>query len=108
ASFSYYDSLVPVRTTSLWWRDLLTVGGESDSYWFFSNLSNILGDGFALKFWKEKWLGMDTLKDLFPSLFAKSTAKNAVVAELGRWAEEGWVWELSWVEKLSYDEVVTA
>jgi hypothetical protein len=56
--FLLNDALVPNGKTSLWWHDIKS-GGESDSGWF--SVSNILGDGNTIKFWKEKWFGMNRL-----------------------------------------------
>jgi hypothetical protein len=45
-----------------------------------------LGDGFTICFLKEKWVSLDPLKVIFLSLFAKTTAKDAVIAKMGYWA----------------------
>jgi hypothetical protein len=59
-------------------------------FWFSYNVSNILGNGHEVCFWKEKWLGSETLKEDYLSLFVTSLAKDVVMAYMGSLNEEGW------------------
>jgi hypothetical protein len=43
----------------------------------------LFGDGNLIGFWKEKWLGTVPLRDLFPSLFAKSTQPCDFISNMG-------------------------
>jgi hypothetical protein len=59
------------------------IGGGSNSFWFSSNVSNILGDGHSIKFLIENWLlGMEPLKEVFPLFFAKMTENDIVIAKM--------------------------
>jgi hypothetical protein len=71
--FLQNEALVPNVKTSLWWRDVMMIGGVSDACLFSHNVNNILGDGFTTCFLKEIWLGLDPLEVAFLSLFAKTT-----------------------------------
>ncbi|GAU17608.1 hypothetical protein TSUD_341520 [Trifolium subterraneum] len=82
------------RTDSLWWRDILKVGGLEGDLWFSSNVSSILEDSKSIGFWKEKWIGNNSLIELFPNLFEMEQDKNVVVANKGNWEADGWSWFL--------------
>lgn len=56
----------------------------------------IIGDGKAVLFWKDRWLGHDTLMDIFPRLFLISIMKIEAISALGGWVNEEWVWNLKW------------
>jgi hypothetical protein len=47
--FLQNEVLVPNVKTSLWWRDVMMIGGVSDACLFSHNVNNILGDGFKGK-----------------------------------------------------------
>ncbi|GAU27711.1 hypothetical protein TSUD_126570 [Trifolium subterraneum] len=88
-------SVVSAKSSdSLWWRDILKVGEVEGNLWFSASVSSILGDGKSIGFWKEKWIGNASLKELFSNLFEKEIDKNAVVADKGRWETVGWSWVL--------------
>jgi hypothetical protein len=82
-NFLYGEGIERLKSSSIWWRDLRRLGGEDDDGWFGSNISSVLGDGKLLGFWKEKWIGMTTLKSLYPNLYLKSSLQNGTVSELG-------------------------
>jgi hypothetical protein len=73
-----------------------------------SNVSNLLGDGNIIAFWKEKWLGMLPLMGLFPSLYVKVANQEASVKNMGWWKDDRWRWKLDWSEPLTSDEIVEA
>ncbi|KAK2423204.1 hypothetical protein QL285_033672 [Trifolium repens] len=96
-----------LKTSSLWWRDLWSLGGEDNGGWFGSNIRSVLGDGNNISFWKEKWLGMVPLCVSFPTLFEASNQRDSVVAAMGVWEHNDWSWRLSWRSDLSaMDEVL--
>ncbi|KAK2395047.1 hypothetical protein QL285_056813 [Trifolium repens] len=76
--------------------------------WFGSNISSVIGDGKMLGFWKEKWIGMTTLKSLYPNLYLKSSLQNGTVSELGSIDHNGWKWRLDWSAGLLDAEAVAA
>jgi hypothetical protein len=39
-------------------------------------------------FWKERWLGTEPLRDMFPSLFAKTSQPGAVISSMGSWVNK--------------------
>ena len=39
-----------------------------------------VGNGNAERFWEDKWLGENTLKELFPSLFRLSDLKSKPIS----------------------------
>ncbi|GKV11786.1 hypothetical protein SLEP1_g23006 [Rubroshorea leprosula] len=80
------------------WRDIIRIGGLS------RNLRNMLVEGFKWEvgkgnkvgFWSERWMGVKSLRDLFPRLFALSVKKEGKVSEMGYWEERKWSWRLEW------------
>jgi hypothetical protein len=97
-----------LKTSSLWWRDLWSFGGEDNGGWFGSNVRSVLGDGNNISFWKEKWLGMVPLCVSYPTLFEALSQREPVVAAMGVWEHNNWSWRLSWRSDLSaMDEVLT-
>ena len=55
-----------------------------------------MGNGTHIRFWLDRWIGDNTLKDLYPELYACSDAKNACISEV-LWLLEGStvrVWDL--------------
>ncbi|XP_045791643.1 uncharacterized protein LOC123886361 [Trifolium pratense] len=89
---------------SIWWRDILKVGGKENDLWFPKSVSNVLGDGNLIGFWKEKWLGEIPFRELFPKLFNKEVDHNVVVAErlIGQRANRIWGWQ--WRSTLNSEE----
>jgi hypothetical protein len=59
------------------------------------------GDSKIIGFWKFKWFGNQSFKDLFPSLFAKELFADASIAEriLVNNANSRWAWY--WKDQLS-------
>ncbi|GKV22035.1 hypothetical protein SLEP1_g31939 [Rubroshorea leprosula] len=80
------------------WRDIIRIGGLS------LNLRNMLvegfkwevGDGNRVVFWCDRWIGVKSLRDLFPRLFALSVKKKGKVSEMGSWEEGRWHWRVEW------------
>ncbi|MCH83293.1 ribonuclease H protein [Trifolium medium] len=85
---------------SLWWRDLLSIGNDGNDGWFRSNVSNVLGDGFILSFWHDKWLGTVALKVAYPELFSVALLPDGSIADMGYWHNDRWFWKLLWPEAL--------
>lgn len=55
-----------------------------------------MGRGEKNRFWKDKWLGIEKLRVLFPRVFQISSTKSMAVAEAGAWTDDRWSWFLSW------------
>ncbi|PNX71363.1 hypothetical protein L195_g027239, partial [Trifolium pratense] len=87
---------------------LLTIGNKDDGGWFGNNISNILGDGNEIGFWKEKWIGLSPLCTVYPTLYCKSGQQDAVVSAMGLWHNDTWMWNLLWTDELTVLETDTA
>jgi len=59
-----------------------------------------LGNGERTSFWKDVWLDMSVLKELFPRLFLLAVDKNVTVAEPGCWSGLSLKWNLCWSRTL--------
>jgi hypothetical protein len=55
-----------------------------------------LGCGDTIDFWKDTWVGVEPLEQLFPRLFSISVQQNMVIRQLGSWTNGVWRWELLW------------
>jgi hypothetical protein len=93
---------------SIWWRDIWSLGCGAEGGWFGSLVSSTLGDGIDIAFWKEKWMGTSSLRNLFPALFAKSMLPDGNIAQMGTWEGEAWSWDLTWHSTLLQTEVEEA
>lgn len=71
--------------TSIWWKDIQQIdrNSQAEEDWFAYNISNRVGPGNMILFWKFVWLGIFTLKLTFPSLFQESTNPDSLVKDLG-------------------------
>jgi hypothetical protein len=74
--------------------------------WFCGNIRSILGDGTDIAFWKGRWIGSSTLRDMFPSLFIISTQPDGNVSDMGSWESDNWAWSLDWSTVLTENELV--
>ena len=73
------------------WRSI-NEGWES----FYKHLSFVVGEGTRICFWHDRWIGDNTLKDLYPELYVCSAVKDACISEV-LWILEGGtvrVWDL--------------
>ena len=55
-----------------------------------------MGEGTRIRFWHDRWIGDNTLKDLYPKLYVCSTAKDACMSKVLWIPERGTirVWDL--------------
>jgi hypothetical protein len=70
------------------------------------NIRSILGDGNDIAFWKDKWV-MTSLRELFPTHFAKSLHPDNCVSTTGSWDRDQWAWNIEWTTALSETESET-
>ncbi|GKV49436.1 hypothetical protein SLEP1_g56186 [Rubroshorea leprosula] len=101
----YYEGRCEVDITvidnlkvSKLWKDIISIGGKS------VRLRNMLGNGFRgevgcgsrMGFWREKWVGDKSLRDLCPRLYALATNKEGSVSDMGQWEGDRWQWNMAW------------
>ena len=46
-----------------------------------------MGDGTCIRFWHDRWIGENSLKDRYPELYAFSAVKDACISKV-LWASE--------------------
>jgi hypothetical protein len=85
--------------SSLWWKNLCSIGHNLDYNWFARSVNIKLGNGVNTSFWLDIWIGNSSLKDLFPRLYSISNKKEAIVADLWGMAE-GVKWNMVWRRRL--------
>jgi hypothetical protein len=83
---------------SLWWKDLIGLGVLSgvEGDWVQEVFVKVLGDGGGTKFWREAWVGRESLCLTFPRLFKIALHPESSVKEMGEWVNESWHWRLEW------------
>ncbi|GKV36371.1 hypothetical protein SLEP1_g44512 [Rubroshorea leprosula] len=101
----YYEGRCEVDITAIdnlrvskLWKDIISIGGRS------VRLRNMLGNGFRWKvgcgsrlgFWREKWVGDKSLRDLCPRLYALTANKEGLVSDMGKWDGDRWQWNMAW------------
>jgi hypothetical protein len=86
--------------SSLWWRDVCSIGSNLDINWFSQNVVKKLGNGIHTSFWCDIWIGHISLKEAFPRLFLISTQKEASVADLWNLTVGEDRWRLNWRRRL--------
>ncbi|KAK2406893.1 beta-amyrin 11-oxidase [Trifolium repens] len=80
--------------SSGWWRDICRL--DRGIGWFEQAATKRVGNGSTTRFWKEVWIGNQSLETRFPRLFGISTQKEALVSEMGSWENGVWRWGLLW------------
>ena len=107
------------EVTHLWWRVISTKYGEGQGGWstkvcrrahgcdlwrsihegwesFSKHLSFVMGEGTRIRFWHDRWISDNTLKNLYLELYMCSAAKDACISEV-LWIPKGGtirVWDL--------------
>ncbi|GAU30605.1 hypothetical protein TSUD_62250 [Trifolium subterraneum] len=66
---------------SIWWKDIIGTNGGEEVDWFKSNVRACVGNGENIGFWNYKWLGNNTFRELYPSLYVKEENPNVMIAE---------------------------
>ncbi|XP_058776651.1 uncharacterized protein LOC131650971 [Vicia villosa] len=79
---------------SLWWRDLCILLGVwgAETNWFRKCISCRIGNGADIDFWRDRWIGNDTLCNQFPMLFEALQEPSVRISEAGHFEQHGWVW----------------
>jgi hypothetical protein len=88
-----------VKHASNWWRDLCCLGrlnANDGGDWCRDIITKKLGSGDGTRFWVDKWVGNNTLSDLFPRLFSVSLQADLKVNQMGEWRDEVWHWNFIW------------
>ncbi|KAJ9535792.1 hypothetical protein OSB04_un001049 [Centaurea solstitialis] len=80
------------------WSSIIRTGASLDSKGveFSRSFVKKLGDGNNTKMWKERWLGLDRLQDVFPRLFRLEVDNSSSVADRGEWVNGEWKWSWKW------------
>jgi hypothetical protein len=86
--------------SSLWWRDICSIGQNLNHNWFANGVVRKMGNGLKTSFWRDKWAGDIPLKDRFPRLFSISNQKDAVVAAVYNPLADNSRWSLVWRRRL--------
>ncbi|GKU98706.1 hypothetical protein SLEP1_g11675 [Rubroshorea leprosula] len=69
------------------WGDILRIGGKSNRLktMLVKGFKWEVGDGGRVGFWRQIWVGNNSLRDSFPRLFQLATNKEGMVQEYGFW-----------------------
>jgi hypothetical protein len=84
---------------SLWWKDLVGLGGERGLVgdWTQNIFIKKLGSGETTKFRHDKWVGPAPLCEIFPRLFQQVSLQPVLtIKEMGVWEDDNWLWRLTW------------
>jgi hypothetical protein len=89
------------RNSSIWWRDIMGMNRGIVDGWFTSNVRCCVGDGNNIGFRKFQWYGNQPFIVLFPNLFAKEAAPQAMISARLGGNEDGLLWSWYWREPLN-------
>ncbi|KAJ9567283.1 hypothetical protein OSB04_003249 [Centaurea solstitialis] len=80
------------------WRAVINMGRVIDGTGcnFSRSFGKIVGNGGSTKFWEDRWVGGEVLKERFPRLYNLETCKGALVADRGSVVGSEWVWKWNW------------
>lgn len=84
------------RTSSLWWKDLMSLKEGVGLNWFNNGMMKKVGNGRKSSFWLDKWAGDKPLCAVFPRIFSMSNQKEALVSVLVEVREGEVHWNLVW------------
>ncbi|XP_058726570.1 uncharacterized protein LOC131597930 [Vicia villosa] len=79
-------------SSSVWWKDLISIGKLSVEDPIELNSRFGVGNGFITPFWESRWVDNHFLKELFPKLFLVSSLRRMAVASMGGWVDGVWKW----------------
>lgn len=89
------------RNYSSWWKNICLLGRFGSSLdWFAYYLKRNIGNEDSTRLLVDKWVGVQSLKDLFPRLFYISEQKNQNIDQFGVWVGGSWEWKFKWRREL--------
>ncbi|XP_049381369.1 ABC transporter G family member 25-like [Solanum stenotomum] len=65
------------------WRTIRNLWGQLQH-----NIRYKVGNGTRVLFWKDRWIGQDSLMSSYPDIYILSSSQDAMVNEV--WSEQGW------------------
>jgi hypothetical protein len=74
--------------------------------WFSHLAVKKMGNGNKIKFWKDVWIGDQSLEVRFPRLFGIFVQQDETVGNIGRWEHGGWRWGLMWRRHFVWEEAI--
>ena len=90
-----------IYNAPLWWKDLMLIWKlEKWGSNFGDCLKWEVGNGKSIKFWEDRWVGNDSLKNKFPSFFSLCVEKDVSLSWCGFWENSVWEWSLVWRRSL--------
>ncbi|GKV51347.1 hypothetical protein SLEP1_g58014 [Rubroshorea leprosula] len=86
------------QKSSLWWRNVCRINqlDTNNEGWLVEGFKLKLGEGNSVMFWRDTWIGVQSLAVRFPRLFLVSIDKEKRVSQMGNWIDEQWQWTLNW------------
>ncbi|GAU23240.1 hypothetical protein TSUD_172690 [Trifolium subterraneum] len=88
------DSMSLGNGCSVWWTDLCRL--DRGAGWFNQVAIKKMGCGNTIKFWKDVWVGNQSLEHRFPRLYSISDQQDKLVQEVGSRINGMWRWGLMW------------
>jgi hypothetical protein len=86
--------------SSVWWKDICSVGVNLDSNWFAQGVKKVLGNGNQTAFWSDIWLGSAPLQTVFPRLYSIVIQKDSSVADMRIPLQGEYTWNFEWRRRL--------
>jgi hypothetical protein len=86
--------------SSVWWKDICSIGVNLDSNWFAQGVKKIIGNGNQTTFWSDFWLGFVRLQIVLPRLYSIAIQKDCTVADMRIAVDGEFIWNFEWRRRL--------
>jgi len=84
------------RHSSLWWKDVVKLGGFGGQDWLNLVVVRKFGNGMTTSFWNDRWKGDKCFRLKYHRLYSVSNQKEAVVGEVGDFLGPRLEWRFIW------------
>lgn len=79
------------------WKGILNISNKVE---VMKSLGIFPGNGKSTSFWYDSWVGNSPLNEMFPRHFRVSSSQDACVADMDKFVDNVWVWDITFRRRL--------